>query len=166
VRRHLCVIPVGPITERVERWRHRWDPAMASVVPAHVTVVYPEETADESLLLTRAEHATGEIAPFRLRLSGVTAEDGGRGGVFIGVDDIDGGLKNLKRRLLAAPMTPLGYPAHVTIAHPRTSSRGPECYAALAGERLDSEVQVRELLFSETTASIFAVRRRFPLSGN
>lgn len=136
---------------------------MAAVVPAHVTVVYPEETAGEDLLLRRAERL-GEVARFRLRLGGVFAEDGGLGGVFVAVGDADGGWRELRRRLLAGPMTPVDFLPHVTVAHPRTSSRGAECFAALAGQRLDAEVEAREVLFTETADGSFTVLRRFPLA--
>jgi hypothetical protein len=165
VRRHLCLTLTGPVTGQVERWRHRWDPAMAAVVPAHVTVTYPEETTDEQLLLHRAARHTATTAPFRLRLGQVIADDGGRGGVFIAVHDVDGGWAALRRQLLVAPMTPLDVAPHVTVAHPRTSTRGEECLAALGGQHLDGTVLVREVLFTETTASSFAVLRRFPLPG-
>ncbi|HEY0697304.1 MAG TPA: 2'-5' RNA ligase family protein, partial [Micromonospora sp.] len=127
MRRHLCVVPTGPGIDVVRRWRHAWDPVMAAVVPAHVTVAYPEETVDEELLLRRAQRCVGTVGPFRLRLGEVFAADAGRGGVFLAVHDVDGAWAGLRRRLLAAPMTPVDFPAHLTIVHPRTSSRGEEC---------------------------------------
>lgn len=158
------MLVTGPAAGQVRRWRQRWDPLMAAVVPAHVTVVYPEETVDVDLLLQRAEQWAGTVARFRLRLGEVFAEDGGRGGVFAAVDDVDGGWRELRRLLLARPMTPVDFPAHVTVAHPRTSSQGEECAAALAGRCLDSEILVREALFTATTATSFTVIRRFPLA--
>jgi hypothetical protein len=137
---------------------------MAAVVPAHVTVTYPEETTDEDLLLHRAELLTGTVAPFRLRLGGVFAVDQGRGGVFVAVHDTDGGWADLRRRLLAEPMTALDIPAHATVAHPRTSTRGRDCYAALAGRSLDGEIRIPEVLYTETTADHFTVVRRFSLA--
>lgn len=136
---------------------------MARLVPAHVTVTYPEETVDEELLLRRARRRLGTVPPFRLRLGAVVAEDGGGGGVFVAVEDVDGGWADLRRRLLAEPMTPLDVPAHLTVVHPRTSARGPECLAALAGRRLAAEVRIREVRYTETTADAFTLLRRFPL---
>lgn len=136
---------------------------MAAVVPAHVTVAYPEEVTDENLLLRRAKGCLGTVSPFRLRLGGVIAAEAGRGGVFVAVHDVDGGWTDLRRRLLAAPMTALDVPAHVTVAHPRTSTQGPRCYAALASQRLDDEFRITELLYTETTADRFSVLHRFRL---
>ncbi|MGC5030005.1 2'-5' RNA ligase family protein [Micromonospora sp. DT229] len=165
VRRHLLVVPQGSEIDTVQRWRHTWDPVMASVVPPHVTLAYPEETADEALLLYRAEHLTPLVPPVRLRLDEVFAEEEGRGGVFLRVADVDGGWAELRGELLADPMTPIDFPAHLTLVHPRTSKRGADCRAALAGRRLAATVWVREVLFTETTADTFTVLRRFPLSG-
>lgn len=156
MRRHLCVAPTGPGVARVERWRRAWDPAMAAVVPAHVTVTYPEETADEEELLRRAEAGLGWA--FRLRLGGIFAAEGG---VFVAVEDVEGGWGRLRDRLLEAP---LDVPAHMTVAHPRTSTRVAECAAALAGQRVEAEVAVDELLYTETTPTTFTVLRRFPLA--
>ena len=165
MRRHLLLVLTGPAVDVVQQWRHTWDPAMACAVPAHVTVTYPEETSDENLLLARAAAHFPIVPPFRLRLGEVFAEDDGRGGVFIAVEDIDGGWADLKRHLLAEPMTPIDFPPHVTVAHPRTSTNGTACYAALRGHRLSAETYVREVVFTETTAATFTVLRRFPLAG-
>lgn len=75
MRQHLWVFLAGLEDERVERWRQVWDPGMAGVVPAHVTLVHPEETAGESLLLWRA--ARCRAPAFRLNLGDVFAEDEG-----------------------------------------------------------------------------------------
>ncbi|WP_199547138.1 2'-5' RNA ligase family protein [Streptomyces sp. N35] len=167
-RRHLCVALAG--VERIERWRGEWDPVMAAAVPAHVTVVYPEETTDEALLIGRAEQYCATSAPFRLGLGEVRAVDDGRGGVFVAVDDVEGGWARLRAQLLAPPLRPLGIPAHVTLAHPRTSERGPLCWAELAGRYAGGAVQVAELLQTETVyrqgrPPEFGVLRRIPLNG-
>ena len=91
--------------------------------------------------------------------------DGGRGGVFVAVDDIDHGWADLRQRLLAEPMSRIEFPPHVTIAHPRTAADGTACYAALRGDRIDADMYVREALFTETTPVRFTVRQRFALAG-
>lgn len=166
-RRHLAVLPAGPEVEQLAAWRREWDPVMAAVAPPHVTLVYPEETADEDLLLVRAQAACARTAPFRLGLRGVVAEEAGRGGVFVAVDDVDGAWGALRLDLLRPPMTRYsGVGPHATIVHPRTSERGPECFRSLGGLRLDVEVEVIEVVFTETTAESFTVLRRFPLRRN
>ncbi|OJF15211.1 hypothetical protein BG844_05765 [Couchioplanes caeruleus subsp. caeruleus] len=137
---------------------------MAAVVPAHVTVAYPEEIVDEELFLRRAQSQLGQVAPFRLRLGEVFAAEHGRGGVFLAVNDIDGGWSRLRRLLLTAPMTALDFPPHVTMAHPRTCTRGEKCHRALAGQRLNNEFRIPEVLYTETTADTFTILRRFRLA--
>lgn len=83
--------------------------------------------------------------------------------MFVAVDDVDQGWTRLRQRLLSPPMTPLAFSPHVTIAHPRTCKRGPQCCAELAGQRAEVTTWARELLFTETTSIFFAVLRRFPL---
>lgn len=141
---------------------------MAARAPAHVTVTYPEETGDDELLLGRAARVVEGTPRLRLRLTGVFAEDGGRGGVFLSVEDVDGGWARLRSRLLAPPFRPVDFPPHVTVAHPRTASDGPACLAALTGHRPGgvlgaSGFDVTELWYTETTAAAFTVLRRFPL---
>jgi hypothetical protein len=174
LRRHLCVLLDQAVTGPVQRWRQRWDPVMAAVVPAHLTVVYPEEVVDEDLLLSRAESGLATTRPFRLRMGAVVAAEGGAGGVFVAVDDVDGAWAALRRALLAEPMSPVDLPAHVTLVHPRTSNQGPACWAALAGRRVDREVVARAVCLTETrygatgqagTADIsLTVLRRFALA--
>ncbi|MFI6394383.1 2'-5' RNA ligase family protein [Nonomuraea sp. NPDC050547] len=160
MRRHLSIALRGPAAEPLERLRQKWDPRMAEVVPAHVTLVYPEETLDETLLLKRAESHAGERPPFRLRLGRVFAMDGG---VFVRVHDVDGAWTDLRRELLSPPMAAMDVPPHATIAHPRTSTWGARCAAALAGRELAGEFRVTEIRFTEAGAGSFSVLRRFSL---
>jgi hypothetical protein len=162
--RHMCVIVAGAAAEPVQQWRHTWDPVMAALVPAHVTVTYPEEIVDEALLLRRAESCLGAMSPFQLRLGEIFTDHGGRGGVFVAVHDVEAGWSGLRRQLLAEPMTPLDVPPHVTVAHPRTSTQGRDCHAALAGRRLDVEFQAREVLYTETTGDSYTILHRFELA--
>ncbi len=135
---------------------------MAGVVPAHVSVVYPEEVTDESLLLERIDDVAPGIRSFPLDIRGV-AGDADASGVFLGVSDRTGALRSLKQRLLCPPFAPSGYPLHVTIVHPRTSSRGPEALAALHAIALSGSVVVSELCWTETSAEHMTVRRRWEL---
>nr|WP_269091209.1 2'-5' RNA ligase family protein [Actinopolymorpha cephalotaxi] len=170
----MCVLLPAPAAKPVEVLRRRWDPLMAARAPAHVTVTYPEETGDDELLLRRAARVAADTPRFRLGLAAVFAEDGGHGGVFLSVEDVDGGWARLRRHLLAPPFRPVGFPPHVTVAHPRTAPDGPACLAALAGRRRGDglgvgvgvrEFDVAEVCHTETTATSFTLLRRFPLGG-
>ncbi|MGI5353540.1 hypothetical protein ACQEU8_35995 [Streptomyces sp. CA-250714] len=78
------------------------------------------------------------------------------------MDDVNQGWAGLRRRLLSTPMTPIDFPAHATIAHPRTYKRRTQCYAELAGHHAGGTVWARELLFTQTTSNSFTILRRFP----
>jgi len=164
VRHHLTVVvPDGPIRAPIEALRTQWDPVMAAGVPAHVSVVYPEEITDEVLLLERATAATVGLRSFPLDIRGVVSAEESRG-VFLGVTDRTGVLADLKARLVAPPFVSSGYPLHVTIVHPRTSDRGPQAFAALASDPISGSVTVTELAWTETSSAGMRVLRRFPLA--
>ncbi|MFC4069606.1 2'-5' RNA ligase family protein [Actinoplanes subglobosus] len=215
MRRHLTILLTGPSATLLEGWRRAWDPVMAAVVPAHVTLLYPEEAlircpADPAPV-PEARHETqateqfptpaevrfveprqvealaAETTPFRLRPGAVFTLDEGHGGVFVAVEDVDGAWAQLRRRLLGAAsgltsatggvtgltsatggVTGLTseFPPHATVVHPRTSSRGPECWAAFRGMSLSGEFTVSEIVHTTTTAEVFTVEQRFPLLGS
>lgn len=162
VRRHLAVHLGTTLAAPLDAWRAAWDPAMLGIAPAHVTVTYPEECADEVLLLERARRVAATLAPVRLRLGAVQCLDGGRDGVDVEVDDLDGALAELRDEVLLPPQRDGHVPFHSTIVHPRTSARGPDCWAALAGAEVGREGAVDELLFTETSARGRVVLERFP----
>lgn len=165
LRQHLAVHLDGDAARVVDGLRAVWDPAMHSVTPAHVTVVYPEETVDAGLLLERAARAADEMSAFSIRLGAFACADEGRGGVFAMVEDSQGGLETVRDRLLLPPQRFSGYPFHVTVAHPHTSVSPAACWKQLRGSVVAASFTVRELLWTVTDASTRTVLRRFPLLG-
>lgn len=138
---------------------------MHRVVPAHVSVVYPEETVDAGLLLERVACAAAEMSAFPIQLGVFGCDDEGRGGVFVMVNDSQGGLETLRDRVLLPPQRFSGYAFHATVAHPRTSTSLSACWAQLRGGGLEVSFTVRELLWTVTDASARTVLERFPLTG-
>ncbi|MDD9935159.1 MAG: hypothetical protein OXT09_16220 [Myxococcales bacterium] len=67
-RRHLMFLLDESEQLELARLRHAWDPRMAAGVPPHVTLVYPEETNDERLLLERGASLASASSPFALTL--------------------------------------------------------------------------------------------------
>ena len=164
-RHHLTIlVPDGAVRDRIEPERLRWDPTMAAGVPAHVSLVYPEEVADFDALLARAEPATREQVGFPLDVRGLVRTDE-PDGVFVGagVTDRTGAVPALRDALLPPGSTPLGVPLHVTIVHPRTSDRGDDAFAALRDGALAGSFPVTEVCWTETSAQGMQVRARFPL---
>jgi mutator protein MutT len=163
IRRHLTIVlPESPFVAEIEALRRRWDPVMAAEVPAHVSVVYPEETADEAALLDRMRNEAAQLRAFPVDVRGVERAEEGRG-VFLNATDRTGALTNLRRRLLAPPNSASGYPLHVTIVHPRTSNQGPDAFAALEVTPLAGAVAVSEIAFTETAPEGMTVLERFAL---
>jgi 8-oxo-dGTP pyrophosphatase MutT (NUDIX family) len=163
-RRHLTIVlPDGPILAPIEAMRAEWDPSMAAGVPAHVSVVYPEEITGEGLLLGRVGEATAGFRSVPLDIRGVVSAEESRG-VFLGVTDRTGALTDLKSRLVAPPFVHSGSPLHVTIVHPRTSDRSSEAFAALEHDPISGSVTVTELAWTETSSAGMRVLRSFPLA--
>jgi 8-oxo-dGTP diphosphatase len=171
VRRHLTIVlPDGPFRDAIEVMRTRWDPVMAAGVPAHVSVVYPEEITDEALLLQRAAVALEGLRSFPLDIRGVVSADESRGvvrgvvrGVYLGATDRAGVLTGLRQHLLTPPFASLGYPLHVTIVHPRTSRRGPDAFAALRSDPIAGSFIVSELRWTETSPEGMTALQGFEL---
>lgn len=163
-RRHLLFVPVGPLAEELDRYRRRFDPVMASRSPAHVTLVYPEEYEDEPLLLERIRNAVADLEPFPVALGGFN-HNPATGGVWFSVLDPTGGWSKLRTAVLTPPFRSLGAEPHVTVVHPRTSSRGGEAIQALEGGHLAGELQLGEVLYAETSQRGLRLVDRFPLAG-
>ena len=86
---------------KIEAWRRRWDPIMAERVPAHITLVFPNEAHDGQVLLDRAEKACRRRPSFSLGLLGVTCPNGRPEElVFVEVHDEEGSFVQLRSELL------------------------------------------------------------------
>lgn len=165
VRHHLTIrVADGDLRDRIEPMRDRWDPVMAAGVPAHVTVVYPEEVTDHDLLLARVDDAVGDLRAFPLDARGIELEEE-FGGVNVSVTDRTGAIGALRARLLVPPFTSLGYPLHVTIVHPRTSALDVAAFRALRDDPLAGSFVVTAFDWTATSLSGgMKVVRRFELA--
>jgi 8-oxo-dGTP diphosphatase len=159
----MVQLPDGELAHTIDRLRRQWDPAMAAVVPPHLSVVYPEAADDDALLRQRLDAALAGARAFPLDIHRVASDADGRGGVFLLVHDRTGALRAIKHAVLAPPFAVAGIPLHVTIVHPRTSDRGPEAFAALRHDAPQGSFTVSELLWTETTANSYVVRSRYAL---
>lgn len=152
----------GEVEERIQKLRVAWDPVMAARIRPHVTLVYPEETVDEQLLLERVAKAAKNAAPFVVSLGEI--EGSGNGGVWFPVVD-SGTWAKLRTTILSPPFQPIEVTPHVTVVHPRTSGRSREAMNELAGTRIAGSIRVNEMLFTETSPEGMSVIQRFPLAG-
>lgn len=164
IRRHLLFLLEGLVADRLQPLRHRWDPVMASRTPPHVSLVYPEEATEDSLLLDRAALAAADTAPFVVSLGDV--EQSGRGGVWFSVLDPSNMWDQLRSRILRPPFHPIPVKPHATVVRPRTSTRGPEAFTKLTGVRIEGDVNISEMVFTETSESGMRILKRFPLTAS
>jgi 2'-5' RNA ligase superfamily len=153
VRQHLTVLFAEREVPELARFRRQWDPVMALRIPPHLTVVYPEEVSDFDLLLDRARRMIPLVQTFHMRLGAAIASNGGTRGVFVEAIDESGSLTSLREELLADPFEPADIRAHVTVVHPRTSARGPECWQQLNGWSANAEVEVSQIAFTLTSTT-------------
>lgn len=123
---HATIFVAPSAAHVIEAVRRAWDADSARQIAAHVTLVYPEEAPDVDLLAKRLRAAAEHVAPFMLRVSGSPILNPADGGVYLGVEDIEGGYERVRQLVLQPPLQMLSFRPHVTLIHPRTSQRGPE----------------------------------------
>ncbi len=145
-RDHHATIFVAPeVAGPIEAARRDWDPDMAARIAAHVTLVYPQEAPITDLLVERLREASNNIRPFRLRLGGLACFERPEGGVYVNVEDIDGGYRKMREEVLRPPFHGITYPPHVTLVHPQTSRRGREFWDSGRYKRQDQEFTAGEV---------------------
>ena len=157
---HATIFVPPPVAAPIEAVRRAWDPVMAAQLAAHVTLVYPQEAPLVALLVARVRAASAEAAPFRLRLGAVAYLEQPAGGVYVEVLDLDGGYHRLRAGVLRPPCTPLAFPPHVTLIHPRTSSRGPAFWAPGQHHQHDLEFTVDEVAITAYGGTRWAIVER------
>jgi hypothetical protein len=138
---------------------------MAARIAAHVTVAYPQEAPISDLLVERVRAASGSIPPFRLRLGQVAAFERPEDGVYISVEDTDGGYGTMREAVLRPPFRPIAFPPHVTLVHPGTSLRGRDFWNSGAHLRLDEEFLVQDVAITAFDGANWVVLRSFEMEG-
>ncbi len=118
---------------------------MANRIAAHVTLAYPQEAQNVELLMERVREASACVGPFRLSLGDIACFERPEDGVYVRVEDIDGGYRRMREHVLRPPFHRLALPAHVTLVHPQTSSRGREFWDRGAHQRQSLEFITREI---------------------
>lgn len=148
----------------VEDLRARWDPVMAGQIAAHVTLIYPEEVPPGADLGRLAAAAAAATSPFTIALGPAFYADSPAEGVFLLVDDLDGGIGSF-RSAAVPPGHTIGFPPHVTIVHPRTSERGPQAWDELAATRIDARFTITRVVVTAFDGSRWQTQRELPLTG-
>jgi GNAT superfamily N-acetyltransferase len=161
---HATIFVPSEAARPIEAARRAWDPDMAAQIAAHVTVAYPREAPDADLLVERARAAAAAVTPFRLGLGALACFGRPEDGVYVAVEDADGGVGRLRDALLGPPFHRGDLTPHVTLVHPRTSRRGRELWEGRAYEPRPCEFTARELAVTAfdgarwVTVAAFALR--------
>lgn len=115
LRRAIVIFPECPELPRIEALRAAYDP-LAARIPAHLTLVFPFESAIPTAALEDHLRATIErIAPFSITLCEVTGSEGEY--LFLNVKRGNDSLIALHDRLYGGLLAPFRSPAHTYIPH-------------------------------------------------
>ena len=165
-RDHHATIFVAPgVAGPIEATRRRWDPHMATQIAAHVTLADPHEAPILDLLFQRVRESSRRCRPFRLRLGGLACFDRPEDGVYVTVEDPDGGYRKLRDELLRPPFQGIARSPHVTLVHPRTSSRGRELWDRGVYEEQGPEFTAEEVTITAFDGTKWVVLMTCPLRG-
>jgi 8-oxo-dGTP pyrophosphatase MutT (NUDIX family) len=163
---HATIVLAPDDAAPLDALRQAWDPAMAATIGAHVTVTYPGEANEMALLRQRLSDLTAEVAPFALRLGGLSPFGQPEDGCYVEVDDPDAAYAQLRAAILRPPFARMTEQrAHVTIVHPRTSGLGPIAWEHLEGLSFDTELTVREIAITAFDGTTWRTVDRFALRG-
>jgi 8-oxo-dGTP diphosphatase len=147
--------------DEVEQERSQWDPAMAEQISAHVTVVYPVEVGSLNELIERLTDKVRSVSPFRLVLDKPNVFNTPSNGVFLTVEDIEGGWLALRQSVLGA--NAMQIQPHLTLVHPRTSNRGEAAWNVLQGRSFYAEVHVKSVAINAFNGRNWPTVANFPL---
>lgn len=160
---HATIFVLPEVAGPLEAVRQEWDPAMAAQIGAHVTLAYPQEAPIADLLVGRLRVASTNTSPFRLRLGGVACFERPEGGVYVSVEDVDGGYRAMRGEVLRPPFHLATFPPHVTLVNSRTSRRCRDFWESSGHPRQDQESTIKEIAIPAFDGAMWAVLMRFAL---
>lgn len=108
------------IAEELQRWRASFGDPLATVVPAHITLVTTTPTDDWEATREHVREVAGRQCPFTITIAGTGTFRPVSPVVFINVEDGFDQCVELHRQLQQGPLErdlPFAFHPHVTIAH-------------------------------------------------
>lgn len=115
ISRAIVLFPRSAELAAIEEFRRRHDP-LATVIAAHVTLVFPFVSALEAdVLRSHIAATTAAVPPFVIRFDGVTAED--EGYLFFNITRGSATIRQLHDRLYTGPLSPHLSSRHVYTPH-------------------------------------------------
>lgn len=164
----IVLFPAFDAAAEIETLRRAYDP-QATVLPAHVTVVFPFTNADAATFLY--DHIAASIAgmtPFDIALATPTPEDGGY--LFLRVTEGRDRVVELHDRLYRGPLlehrsVTHDYEPHVTVGR-LDSSEALRTAASAACRRLQSPLHahINEVALFEIGAGLGRIVTTVPLN--
>lgn len=149
----------------IETLRSRWDPVMASQIAAHFTAIYPEELDDVETLLPRVLGAAARTAPFRITIGPAFYDRSPELGVFLHLNDPTGGVATFRSHAGLVSGGRSDFPLHVTIAHPRTSTLGPQAWSDLEAAQINGEFLITDVSVTAFDGTRWQTTSSHPLVG-
>lgn len=154
-----------PVNRAVEDIRRRWDPRMAQVVAAHVTLVH--QVDDPSAFLQQLRSIATVTAPVQFTLTHAARWESPAGGIYVAVEDSSDAIAALRRSLLVTDPPGITYTPHVTLVHPRTTlpDRARSAWSALRDVRVNQHVTVEDVALMQNGAQGWELVDRIRLMG-
>lgn len=153
----------------VDAVRRRWDPVMADRIDAHLTLVH--DVQDGDLLAGVLREVAAAVEPFELTLTTTACWGPAKWGIYLGVDDHDGGVRILHEafaehedpRWLRGSFRP-----HVTLVHGRTVAErvADAAWAELESYVADLRLRVDNVCLVESRPGGWHVLERFELGAS
>ncbi|WP_426998562.1 2'-5' RNA ligase family protein [Pseudarthrobacter sp. N5] len=108
------------VAEELQRWRASFGDPMASVIPAHITLITTTPTQDWEATRSHVREVARRQEPFMVTIAGTGTFRPVSPVVFINVEDGFGACVSLHEQLQTGPLErdlPFAFHPHVTIAH-------------------------------------------------
>ena len=160
---HAILFLLLEVSGAIEAARRKWDPVMASQICAHVTLIYPQEVPTVSRLVESVSAGARATQPFSLRLGKFDYFGNPEDGVYIEVEDIGGDYQRFRERCLQSHSYRIAFSPHVTLVHPRTSSRGPDFWVHGRYQLERQEFSVNEVAITAFDGTMWVATDRFAL---
>jgi 2'-5' RNA ligase len=151
------------IAEELQRWRASFGDPMATVIPAHITLVTTTPTHDWEAAREHVREVARTQAPFMVTICGTGSFRPVSPVVFIKVEEGFQECVDLHEKLQTGPLErelPFAYHPHVTIAHDVAPESLDEAETVLKDYRATFPV-VSMGLYEHDTGGIWQLREEF-----
>jgi 2'-5' RNA ligase len=160
---HATLFLPPDVSGAIEAARRKWDPVMAAQICAHVTLIYPQEMPAVGQLVERVRAGARATQPFSLRLGMFACFGNPEDGVYIEVEDIGGDYQQFRELCLQSHCRRIAFSPHVTLVHPRSSSRGRDFWDHGRYQPDRQEFSVKEVAITAFDGTTWVATDRFVL---